>query len=308
MKKFLCIALTLAIFLTSCGKKDNGVPPVQVNKRVENEEYLNIETSNKFLYYMVKDIVKDRNNVDYMLKDEEDQWLFKYTKNSVNNIAMKDIFMYFGADFEPWCTSFVDELKKDNVSTVNTSRGIKINALKNSKTYEQTELTKNPYYWTDPSDYKVILSNIKNAVEEKDSKKRNVYEDNYTSAVKEVDTVIAKAKKSMDKFKGKTFVTFGDNLDYFFSSINITPLKIYDSSDIEDLKQKLNKNDVEYKDVLFLYSDPSDLEKVKSFIKENSIKAAQIQIYSSNERYVDFLQNNYNSLFSLITSENDNKK
>lgn len=307
MKNLISIALVLAIFLTACSKKDNSAPPVQVNKRVENEEYLNIETSNKFLYYMVKDIVKDKNNVDYMLKDEKDQWLFRYSKNSVNNIATKDIFMYFGADFEPWCTNFVDELKKDNVTTVNTSRGIKIDTLKNSKTYEQTELTKNPYYWTDPSDYKVILSNIKNAVEEKDSKRRSSYEDNYSASIKELDEVTTKAKKSLDKFKGKTFITYGDDLDYFFSYINITPLKLYDSKDISDIKEKIQKNDVDYKDVFFLYSDPTDLEKVKDFIASNSIKTSQIQIYSSKERYVDFLQNNYNSLFSLLDTA-DNKK
>ncbi|MDP4091327.1 MAG: metal ABC transporter substrate-binding protein [Bacillota bacterium] len=301
MKRIICLALFLLIFLTGCqGEKTQPQTPIKVQQKIEAETYLRIETTNKLLYYMVRDIVKDHHDVEYMMVDENDQWKFEYTEDSLNNIAGKDLFIYFGGGFEPWVDDFVDKLKKGGLSIVDCSRGIKSLGLEVPRKYGDTEIKDNPYYWMDSNYYEIALSNIKNAIEEKDPKNRSYYEDNFQQVVKKLDDLNKKFSGDTEKYKKYTFITLDDSLDYFFKFRNIQTLNI-ESMDISEVLSELDKRKSDSGQFVLAYDVEASLTGYESLIGTYNMKTIKIEKYNPNKDYTTLLNDNYISL-SLLPS------
>lgn len=269
-------------------------------EKVEKEEFINIITTNKFLYHMVKDIVKDKHMVDYMLKTELDQWAFKYSQDSLNNISKKDMFIYTGGGYEPWVSGFVDELKKGRVSIVNASRGIKLLTLSKPRKYKEAELKENPYFWLNPEDYKIALANIKNSIGEKDPVNREFYETNYNESIKNVDKTSKEIKAMGEELKKYTFVVIGDKFDYFIRLLNLKYIKLEEQDLLAANQEKLHKKLEDTKNIVFLYEDVSKVERNDELIKKYNVIPIRIITYEFDLRYWDILNFNYNSLKALI--------
>jgi ABC-type Zn uptake system ZnuABC Zn-binding protein ZnuA len=150
------------------------------NNRTENrDKYLNIMTVNKPQYDMVKKIIKEKNNVEYMFTNEKEINEFKYSEDVLKNISNMDLFIYTGTSFEPWSNSFIDELKKGNLGIINLARGIRLLNFENDGDNKE-----NPYYFEGIEEYKIALYNVKAAVQDRDPQNRDYYEANYNEAIK----------------------------------------------------------------------------------------------------------------------------
>lgn len=302
MKKILCLVLFLSVLLEGCQlNKEQPAAPPKVQQKIEAETYLRIETTNKLLYYMVKDIVKDRHNIEYMMVNEDDQWRFKYSDDSVNNISNKDLFIYFGGSFEPWADGFIDKLKKGNVSIANCSRGVKLMASDNPRKYGDTEFKDNPYYWMDLNYYKIALANIKNAIQEKDPRNRSLYEDNLNEATKKLDDLDKKFTEQLDKCKKYTFITLNDEQDYFFKYKGIKTLRMNDKNPSETTAE-LDKRKADFGQFALVYADELTLEAYTSIIETYNIKPIRMKQYDTDKNYIDMLKDNYNFLITLPIS------
>lgn len=305
MKKIICpLIIALAILMIGCDGNLIAKPPEKTNikpveKIVEKEPYIKIMTSNKFLYHMVKDIVKDRHQVDYMLKGEEDQWKFTYTEDSLSNVSRKDLFIYSGAGYEPWVSTFLDELKKGKVGIVNASRGARLLTFSKPIKYMGIEYKENPYYWLDIDDYKIALSNIKNPIQERDPKNREFYEDNFTEKIKAIDKQYKDMKSLMDLLKKYTFVVIGDNLDYFIKSNNIKIIKFDENAKISTEFEKTFKKLPEIKDIVLLYDNESKLKEYDNLINTYNMKPISIITNKFDLDIYDILELNYDSFLQL---------
>lgn len=308
MRRIQYIALTLFfIFISGCSSKLSLEPPkvlepkVDKTEKVEKEEFINIITTNKFVYYMVKDIVKDKHMVDYMLKTELDQWLFEYSQDSLNNISKKDMFVYLGGGYEPWINSFVEELKKGKVSIVNASRGIKLIPLSKPRKYKGIELKDNPYFWLSPEDYKIALANIKNSVEEKDPANREFYETNYSESVKNVDKASKDFRALNDDLKKYTFIVVGDKFDYLIRLFSVKFIKLDEKELLEANEEKLQKKLEDVKNIVLIYDNEIRLERYSSLIEKYKMIPIRIITYEFDLKYSDIMDSNYTSLKKLIT-------
>ncbi len=302
MKKIICLALLLVVILSGCQWKKQQVPQTpdvaKVQQKIEAEVSLRIETTNKLLYYMVKDIVKDKHNVEYMMVNETDQWKFDYTDDSLSNISNKDLFIYLGGGFEPWIDGFVSKLKKGSLSIVNSSRGIKLISSDVPKKYGDVTLNNNPYYWMDLSYYEIALSNIKNAIQEKDPKNRSLYEENFEAAIKKIDDIDKKFSDAIADYKNFTFITVDDSLDYFLKYEGIKALKL-SSENIDDVKKDLDKKKSnETKFVLFC-DDNVNIEGYNSIIQTYNIKTIKMKKYDITKDYISMLDDNFDSMSIL---------
>lgn len=155
------------------------------DQKEDREKYLNIMTVNKPQYKMVKKIVQNKHNVQYMMTEETDINGFKYNKEIIENVSNMDLFIYSGTSFEPWANSFINELKKGSMGIINLSRGMRL------LNYDGNEASKeNPYYFEGIDSYKIALYNVKAAVQDRDPKNRDYYEENYNNAIKELNNQI----------------------------------------------------------------------------------------------------------------------
>ena len=211
------------------------------NDRTESrDKYLNIMTVNKPQYDMVKKIIKEKNNVEYMFTNEKDISEFKYSEDVLNNISNMDLFIYSGTSFEPWSNSFIDELKKGNLGIINLARGVRLLNDDNNK--------ENPYYFEGIEEYKIALYNVKAAIQDKDPQNRDYYEENYNEAIKEFDGTIKKYEEKIKLLNEYKFITLNDDFDYLTKSINLNTIQL----DNHEIAEFVKINNLDPKKVIII--------------------------------------------------------
>jgi len=220
------------------------------NNRTESrEKYLNIMTVNKPQYDMVKKIIKEKNNVEYMFTNEKEISEFKYNEDILNNISNMDLFIYSGTSFEPWCNSFINELKKGNLGIINLARGIRI------LSYAQNSDSKeNPYYFEGIEEYKVALYNVKSAIQDRDPQNRDYYEENYNKAIKEFDDNIKKYQDKIKLLNEYKFITLNNDFDYLTKSLNLNTIQL----DNHQIAEFIKVNNLDLKKVIVIVDGDQD--------------------------------------------------
>lgn len=235
MKKvtFFMVAVTFFLFI-GISTFSSPLLANTANETIEERDiYLNIMASNKSQYEMIQKIVGNKHNVQYMLSSEEEIKNFKVTDETLSNIANMDLFFYTGNGYEPWSNEFINKIKKGNLGLINLSRGLRTLTVEfGDKSIE------NPYYWLGLEEYKIVLYNIKSAIQDRDPKNRQYYEDNYNKAMKEFAERLEEYKKQLIAHKEYTIVVLGDDFDYFFKGLGIEVVKVTQENMDEVISEK----------------------------------------------------------------------
>lgn len=298
------ILIFLALLLCSCefsNTKEEAVNEKEIKKEVKpeavKENDLSIVTTDKFVYYMVKDIVKYKNNVDFIFKNRNDEMNYTFSEDSLENISKKDLFFYVGANFEPWIGDFTDKLNKNKVSTVNISRGIKLLPYSKEIKYNNVIFKDNPYYWLNIDNYKISLLNIKNAIQDKDAKNWDFYEQNYNEVLKEIEKYEKNLKELSQLSKDYIYIYSEDSVEYFikysnFKNIKVSP-NLVNKEELDNLETKLKEN----KDkIIFIYDRNDELNKNLELIKKFNMTTVCIRSYEDDFIYNKLLENNIKNL------------
>lgn len=307
--KFIYILslIFIVIILSACSVKPISVKQnnAAANEKKEKETVLNIETTDKHLYYMVKDLVKEKHLVDFMFTSRDGIYNFQFTDDSIGNISKKDLFIYSGAGFETWIADFQDKLSKSKVGIINGSRGIKLINYEKETKINDIVIKENPYYWLNVDNYKACLSNIKNALQDKDSKNRDFYEENFSDALKNIEPYEKKAKDVSGKLGDYTFVVDGEDMDYFTKYLGIKTIKVYNYgvSSKEDTQSQEDKLDKELKDkskIIFLCDNEEKIKANENIINKYNMQLVNIIVYRDDLKYLDILDANLKSLSQLV--------
>ncbi|WP_411682426.1 metal ABC transporter substrate-binding protein [Clostridium thailandense] len=306
MKNKLSIFLILfAVFFISCNSKLENPQNKEVETtkmEVKKDIDLSIMTTNKLVYDMVKNIVKNRHNVEYMFNSRDNELNFQFTDDSLNNISKKDLFIYLGADFEPWANSFINNLNKSNVGVINVSRGVNLISYNKIVKYKENVLKDNPYYLLNLDNYKIALMNIKNAVQDKDPKNRSIYEKNFAETLKNIENQQKDLKSIRDSLSDYTFIVMEDELSYFVKYNDFKVIDVSKEQSSVDVNKKANIEAKlkDSKNLILLYNDGSLTKSYEDLIKKYNINVAAIKLYNGEDKYEDVLTYNIESLKSLI--------
>lgn len=302
MKKFLYCIMILIIVVSFSGCKSNSKTNVNVPKEKSSKSEgisLDIMVTNRYLYNIVKSLTGDKDNVQFMFKDDNSVKQFNFTADSLNNVSKYDLFMYTSADFEPWASNFQNKLDKSKVGVVDVSRGAKINSLDKGDKESDEDIDKNPYYWGNFDNYNAMLLNIKNALEEKDPKSRDFYEGRFKNCVKDVKDMEKELKVLLKNFDGYTFVTTDYKFDYFFSYNNLKSVKVkrqVNDTTIPDITSKISDKNK----VCFIYGDDKELSDNNDLIKKYSMKTLKFNIYYEKGNLVDMMKNNEIAMKKIV--------
>ncbi|WP_125154055.1 metal ABC transporter substrate-binding protein [Clostridium rectalis] len=300
MKNKICIlALCFIMLFTGCGNKHSSdiENKIDINVKKNDNININILTTDKLLYFMTKDIVKEKHFVEYMFKNRQDEINFTYSKDSLNNVAKQDLFFYNGAGLEPWANEFLDKLNKSRVGVINVSRGINLLGYTKQVKYKDSILKDNPYYWLNIDNYKIALLNIKNSLQDKDPKNGNYYEENFSNQLKQIQKYEKEIREISTKLKDYAILYNEDELDYFikYSNFNALRAEEEEKNNFKDIEAQLKE-----KKVIFLYNDKKQLEENKETIKKYNIKYTNLLLYKENENYIKLLEYNIHNLNALI--------
>ncbi len=300
-KIFLLLVLCL-VFFSGCANNtaDNGTAEVDTDVQTQEQVQLDIVATDRILYYMVKDIVGEKHNVDYMFNNMDSLLYFKFTDDSLYNIAKMDLFIYMGASYEPWGGSFADQINKSKVGIINASRGVNVIPLSGEVAYNEYVVRENPYYLMNYDNYKIALLNIKNSIQDKDPKNRDIYEQNFNEAINRTELEQRNIIETISKLSDYTFVYSEDRLDYLVNYYSLNSIKVVGDGDYTDqLKDKAK--------VVFLYSDSNSLSLYQGLINQYDMGTLEQKVYSNNIKYEDMLLVNEGLLEAYYNSVNVKK-
>ena len=245
MKKitFAMVIITIALSFGMSLFSSPLLANTENNRTESRDKYLNIMTVNKPQYDMVKKIIKDKYNVQYMFTNEKDISEFKYSESVLNNISNMDLFIYSGTSFEPWSASLIDELKKGNLGIINLARGVRLlNYTSESNNKE------NPYYFEGIEEYKIALYNVKAAIQDRDPQNRDYYEENYNTAIKEFDKNIKLYEDKLKSLSEYKFITLNNDFDYLTKSLNLNTVQL----DNHEIAEFIKINNLDPKKVIII--------------------------------------------------------
>ncbi|MFW2489918.1 metal ABC transporter substrate-binding protein [Clostridium chromiireducens] len=245
MKKitFAMVIITIALSLGMSLFSSPLLANTENNRTESRDKYLNIMTVNKPQYDMVKKIIKDKCNVQYMFTNEKDISEFKYSESVLNNISNMDLFIYSGTSFEPWSASLIDELKKGNLGIINLARGVRLLNYSNENNTKE-----NPYYFEGIEEYKIALYNVKAAIQDRDPQNRDYYEDNYNIAIKEFDKNIKLYEDKLKSLSEYRFITLNNDFDYLTKSLNLNTIQL----DNHEIAEFIKINNLDPKKVIII--------------------------------------------------------
>lgn len=266
----------------------NSEEVTSVNNNIEKQEVLlDIITTNKLIYNMTKEIVKDKHRVSYMFEDFFIAQHYMYGDFALETVAKKDLFIYSGSGAEPWVSDFVNDLKKGKVGIINLSRGAR------TLNYDEPHLVNgidnkiNPYYWLSIDDMKVFLYNIKSSIQERDPENRDFYEQNYEKLIELInakDEIIKTNKVGLNNYN---IYLLDENLEYLMKYLGVNYTKLQ-SAFTEEEGKKISES-IAKDNNLFIYSDVSQFDKYKNLVSEKKFVELPIQIPNYSDNYFEFL-------------------
>lgn len=301
------IIVTMLIIITACSSKVTDDKTItNTVKNNDTDVVLNIMVTDKMLANLTREIVKDKHFVDYMFQDRNSGLTFNFSDDSILNVSNEDLFVYFGASYEPWANSFTDKLSKSKVGIINASRGIKLNMLSKEVKYGDITVKENPYYFLNLDDYKIALSNIKNAVEDRDPKNRDIYEKNFDSAIKKIEPIQKGIKDLSDASKNITVLTCEDYMDYYLKYTSLKQIKadmtksdkdqISDSATLQKLDDNLKNNNK----IIFLYADDNYLKANEDIIKKYNMTTVKWSLQESSFNCLNLIKKNTEELKKAV--------
>lgn len=268
---------------------DQGIADTSYSEDSVRDTYLNIMVCNKSQYYMVKKIVGERHNIQYLFNNEEKIDAFQYDKGVVDNVSNMDIFMYSGNSFENWDSAFINDLDKSKVGVINISRGIR------TLNYSDETNKTNPYYWTGLEEYKIALYNIKNAIQDRDPKNRDLYEKNYNTAISYLEQSLSIYNGKRNDLNNYIFISLDEKLAYFFRDLGIDTYLLKGDS----IEKYIADNNFDLSKVVIV-------RDAKTEFNNPQYKVLTFESFDSNKSYEDIMFNNYKELYSLTVIDKNN--
>ena len=257
----------------------------------DRDSFLNIMTTNKIEYEMVKSLVGDKHNIEYIFTDEEDSVNFVINDNIVNNISNMDLFLYSGSTLDKWCSELISKLNKSSVGTIDITRGIR---TINMEVNKETKI--NPYFYIGIDEYKVLLYNVKSAIQDRDPKNREVYETNYNKIIEKLNKFISEVKENKKDLSEYTFISLDNNIDYFYKSLSINTVKLPEHM---SLKQYVEDNKIDPNKLIVLKDE-------KTAFNEEGFKVVSLVKYDKKVSIEELIKNNYKIFYDFIELK-DNK-
>ncbi|MDY2730236.1 metal ABC transporter substrate-binding protein [Clostridium sp. HCP1S3_B4] len=291
MKKvtFVMLIITFIMYIGLNFFSDQGIADTSYSEDSVRDTYLNIMVCNKSQYYMVKKIVGERHNIQYLFNNEEKIDAFRYDKGVVDNVSNMDIFIYSGNSFENWDSAFINDLDKSKVGVINISRGIR------TLNYNDETNKTNPYYWTGLEEYKIALYNIKNAIQDRDPKNRDLYEKNYNTAISYLEQSLSIYNGKRNDLNNYIFISLDEKLAYFFRDLGIDTYLLKGDS----IEKYIVDNNFDLSKVVIV-------RDAKTEFNNPQYKLLTFESFDSNKSYEDIMFNNYKELYSLNVIDKNN--
>ncbi len=247
----LVCACTLSLsLLTGCG--------VQGDSFASDDGRLRVLTSFYPMYDFACKIGGDSIEVINMVPSGTEPHDWEPSTNDLKNLEKADVFIYNGADMEPWADDLLVS-RSDALRVVEASENIELRTTdgEHEHAHEHAEADHHhgdfdPHVWLDPENAKIEMETIKDALSASDPANAAVFQANYEKYAAELDALDAEFREKLSSLPNRTIVVAHEAFGYLCDAYGLTQVGIEGLSPDSE-------------------PDPGRMAQVIDFVRENNI-------------------------------------
>lgn len=247
----LVCACTLSLsLLTGCG--------TQPADTAAGDGRLRVLTSFYPMYDFACKIGGDCIDVTNMVPSGTEPHDWEPSTNDLKNLEKADVFIYNGADMEPWADDLLVS-RSDTLRVVEASENVELRTTdgEHEHAHEHEDADHHhgdfdPHVWLDPENAKIEMEAIRDALCAADPENSTVFQSNYEKYAAELDALDAEFCEKLAPLPNRTIVVAHEAFGYLCDAYGLTQVGIEGLSPDSE-------------------PDPGRMAEVIDFVREHSI-------------------------------------
>ena len=247
----LVCACTLSLsLLTGCG--------TQPADTAAGDGRLRVLTSFYPMYDFACKIGGDCIDVTNMVPSGTEPHDWEPSTNDLKNLEKADVFIYNGADMEPWADDLLVS-RSDTLRVVEASENVELRTTdgEHERAHEHEGADHHhgdfdPHVWLDPENAKIEMEAIRDALCAADPENSTVFQSNYEKYAAELDALDAEFREKLAPLPNRTIVVAHEAFGYLCDAYGLTQVGIEGLSPDSE-------------------PDPGRMAEVIDFVREHSI-------------------------------------
>ena len=247
----LVCACTLSLsLLTGCG--------TQPADTAAGDGRLRVLTSFYPMYDFACKIGGDCIDVTNMVPSGTEPHDWEPSTNDLKNLEKADVFIYNGADMEPWADDLLVS-RSDTLHVVEASENVELRTTdgEHEHAHEHEGADHHhgdfdPHVWLDPENAKIEMEAIRDALCAADPENSTVFQSNYEKYATELDALDAEFREKLAPLPNRTIVVAHEAFGYLCDAYGLTQVGIEGLSPDSE-------------------PDPGRMAEVIDFVREHSI-------------------------------------
>lgn len=247
----LVCACTLSLsLLTGCG--------TQPADTAAGDGRLRVLTSFYPMYDFACKIGGDCIDVTNMVPSGTEPHDWEPSTNDLKNLEKADVFIYNGADMEPWADDLLVS-RSDTLHVVEASENVELRTTdgEHEHAHEHEDADHHhgdfdPHVWLDPENAKIEMEAIRDALCAADPENSTVFQSNYEKYAAELDALDAEFREKLTPLPNRTIVVAHEAFGYLCDAYGLTQVGIEGLSPDSE-------------------PDPGRMAEVIDFVREHSI-------------------------------------
>ena len=247
----LVCACTLSLsLLTGCG--------TQPADTATDDGRLRVLTSFYPMYDFACKIGGDCIDVTNMVPSGTEPHDWEPSTNDLKNLEKADVFIYNGADMEPWADDLLVS-RSDTLHVVEASENVELRTTdgEHEHAHEHEGADHHhgdfdPHVWLDPENAKIEMEAIRDALCAADPENSTVFQSNYEKYAAELDALDAEFREKLAPLPNRTIVVAHEAFGYLCDAYGLTQVGIEGLSPDSE-------------------PDPGRMAEVIDFVREHSI-------------------------------------
>ena len=221
----LVCACTLSLsLLTGCG--------TQPADTAADDGRLRVLTSFYPMYDFACKIGGDCIDVTNMVPSGTEPHDWEPSTNDLKNLEKTDVFIYNGADMEPWADDLLVS-RSDTLHVVEASENVKLRTTdgEHEHAHEHEDADHHhgdfdPHVWLDPENAKIEMEAIRDALCAADPENSTVFQANYEKYAAELDALDVEFREKLAPLPNRTIVVAHEAFGYLCDAYGLTQVGI----------------------------------------------------------------------------------
>ena len=221
----LVCACTLSLsLLTGCG--------TQPADTATDDGRLRVLTSFYPMYDFACKIGGDCIDVTNMVPSGTEPHDWEPSTNDLKNLEKADVFIYNGADMEPWADDLLVS-RSDTLHVVEASENVELRTTdgEHEHAHEHEDADHHhgdfdPHVWLDPENAKIEMEAIRDALCAADPENSTVFQANYEKYAAELDALDAEFREKLAPLPNRTIVVAHEAFGYLCDAYGLTQVGI----------------------------------------------------------------------------------